>query len=63
MLIWLLLNGRSGVKGVGDAEPPKEQKTKEIAEGQARVLPEHLPSVTEHTTRAFESIYDERKSK
>lgn len=63
VLIWLLLNGRRGVKEVGDAEPTKEQKTKELGEGQARVLPEPMSSVTEHTTRSFEPIYSERKSK
>jgi hypothetical protein len=63
LLIWLLLSGKRGVKEAGDAEPTKEQKTKELAEGQARVLPEPVPSVTEHTTRAFEPIYSERKSK
>ena len=30
---------------------------------QARALTEPVPSVTEHTTRAFEPIYTERKSK
>ena len=29
----------------------------------ARALPEPVPSVTEHTTRAFEPIYNERTSK
>ena len=63
VLIWLLLSGRRGVKEVGDAEPPKGQKTKGLGEGQARVLPEPVSSVTEHTTRAFEPIYSEPKSK
>lgn len=63
MLIWLLLNGRRRVKEVGDAERPKEQKTRELREGQARVLPEPVPSVTEHTTRAFEPTRSEQTSK
>jgi hypothetical protein len=63
LLIWLLLNSRRGVKEFADAEPPKGQATKELDAAQARVLPEHVPSVTEHTTRAFEPIYSERKSK
>jgi hypothetical protein len=33
------------------------------AEAQARALPDPAPSVTEHTTRAFEPIYSERKPK
>jgi hypothetical protein len=41
----------------------KEQTTKELDASQARELPEHLPSVTEHTTRAFDPIYNERTSK
>ena len=58
----LLLKGKSSVKDVGDARPAKDQKTQELVEGQARALPEPVPSVTEHTTRAFEPIYSERKS-
>ena len=41
----------------------KGQATKELDAAQARVLPEPVPSVTEHTTRAFEPIYTERTSK
>ncbi len=63
VIIWLLLNGKRSVKEVGDAEPPKEQKTKELGEAQARALPEPVATVTEHTTRAFEPTYSERKSK
>ena len=63
VLIWLLLNGRRGAKGVGATEQLKEHTTREIEERQARMLPEPVPSVTEHTTRAFEPIYSERKSK
>jgi len=40
--------------------PAKEQTTKELYEAQARVLTEPAPSVTEHTTRAFDPIYTER---
>jgi hypothetical protein len=41
----------------------KEQTTKELNGAQPRVLREPVPSVTEHTTRAFEPIYNERTSK
>jgi hypothetical protein len=41
----------------------KNQATKELDAAQAQVLPEPLSSVTEHTTRAFDSIYSERTSK
>ena len=63
VLIGLLLKGRRGAKEAGDTERLKEQTTKELGEAQARVLSEPVPSVTEHTTRAFEPIYSERKSK
>ena len=63
VLIWLLLNGKRRAKEAGDAERLKGQKTKELGEAQARGLAEPVPSVTEHTTRAFEPIYSERKSK
>ena len=59
----LLLRGKRGAKESGDAARAKEQDTKELNAAQARVLPEATPSVTEHTTRAFEPIYNERKSK
>ena len=39
----------------------KEQATNELDAAQARVLPEARPSVTEHTTRAFDPFYTERK--
>ena len=38
-----------------------EQVTNELDAAQTRVLPEARPSVTEHTTRAFDPIYTERK--
>ena len=63
VLIRLLLKGKRGAKEAGDTERLKGQRTKELGESQARVLPEPVPSVTEHTTRAFEPIYSERKSK
>jgi hypothetical protein len=37
------------------------QATNELDAAQARVLPEHRPSVTEQTTRAFEPSYRDRK--
>jgi hypothetical protein len=63
VLIGLLLRGRRGAKEAGDTERLSEQTTKELGQAQARVLPEPVPSVTEHTTRTFEPIYGERKSK
>lgn len=63
VLAWLLLSGKRGAKEAGDAGRQKGQTTRELGEAQARVLPEPVPSVTEHTTRAFEPVYSERKSK
>ncbi len=63
VLIGLLLKSRRGARGADDAARPEEQTTRELREAQARVLPEPVPSVTEHTTRAFDPIHSERKSK
>jgi hypothetical protein len=63
VLIGLLLKGKRGAKGAADAGRPKEQTTRELGEAQARALHEPAPSVTEHTTRTFDPIYSERKSK
>jgi hypothetical protein len=63
VLIRLLLKGKRSAKEAGDTEQPKEQTTQELGGAQARVLPEPASSVTDHTTRSFEPIYNERKSK
>ena len=39
----------------------KGQGKNELETAQARALPEPMPSVTEHTTRAFDPIYTDRK--
>jgi hypothetical protein len=61
--IWLLFSRNRSAKEISDASPSKNQATKELNAADVRVLPEPLLSVTEHTTRAFEPIYSERKSK
>ncbi len=63
VLIGLLLKGKRGATQAGDAKRQKEQTTEEVGEAQARALPEHMQSVTEHTTRTFEPVYSERQSK
>jgi ligand-binding sensor protein len=63
VLIGLLLKGRRGAEGAGDAGRSKEQTTSELGEAQARALSEPVPSVTEHTTRILEPVYSERQSK
>jgi uncharacterized membrane protein len=61
VFIWQLLRRKRGAEETGDTALSKEQATKELEAAQARVLPEAMPSVTEHTTRSFEPIYRERK--
>ncbi|SRR5713226_7674233 len=59
----LLFRRKRGTEEAGDAVQLKGQATKELDAAQARVLPEPVPSVTEHTTRAFEPVSHERTSK
>jgi hypothetical protein len=63
VFVRLLLRRRRGTEEAGDTVLLKGQATKALDSAQARVLPEPVPSVTEHTTRAFDSIYNERTSK
>jgi hypothetical protein len=60
VFIWQLSRRKRGTEEKGDTAL---SNTKELDAAPALVLPEHVPSVTEHTTRAFEPIYSERKSK
>lgn len=63
VFIWQLLRRKRGAEETGETAISKGQATKEPEGTQARVLLEPMPSVTEHTTRSFEPIYSERKSK
>ena len=63
VFIWQLLGRKRGTEKTAYTMLAKEQATNDLYEAQQRVLPEPMPSVTEHTTRAFEPIYSERKSK
>jgi hypothetical protein len=56
---WQLLLRKRGAE-TGETSLAKNQTTKELDAAQARLLPEHMPSVTEHTTRTFEPIFIER---
>jgi len=64
MLIWRLLRRDRHARAASAPAPPSEQTTKELDAARARALPGGMPppSVTEHTTRAFEPVYTERKS-
>jgi hypothetical protein len=61
VFIWQLFRRKRGDDEKGTL--PTKHATKELDAANARVLPEPIPSVTEHTTRAFDPIYSERKSK
>ena len=63
VFIRLLLRRKRGAEEAGDTAHLQGQATRELDAAQARVLPEPMPSVTEHTTRAFDPIYPERISK
>jgi hypothetical protein len=63
VFILQLMRRKRGAEGTGETALSKEQATKELDAAQSRVLTEPVPSVTEHTTRAFDPIYSERKSK
>lgn len=59
----LLLRRNRGVEETGETAPGKQQATNELDAAKARALPEPGLSVTEHTTRAFAPVYNERTSK
>jgi hypothetical protein len=63
VLIRRLLQRKRGTEEASDNVILKGSATTELDAAQARVLPEPVPSVTEDTTRTFEPIYSERKSK
>jgi len=63
VFIRLLFRRMRGSEETSIAGQLKGQATKELDAVPHRVLPEPLPSVTEHTTRAFDPIYNERTPK
>src|SRR6266550_5912697 len=62
VFIRLLLRRNRSVE-TSHTSPSKEQVTNELDAVHARALSEPVPSVTEHTTRAFAPIHNERTSK
>ena len=62
VLLRLLLRRRQTTEKTSYTLQGKGQATKELDAAQARVLPEPVPSVTEHTTRVLDPIYNERTS-
>ena len=63
VFIRLLLRRKRGAEEASDTLLLKGQATREPDAAQTRVLPEPMPSVTEHTTRTFDPIYPQRTSK
>ena len=63
VFIRLLFRRKRGGDEASDTVLSKQQSTNELDAAHARVLPEPMPSVTEHTTRAFDPIYTDRTSK
>jgi hypothetical protein len=61
VFIRLLLRRTRGAQATTVAKLSSEQATNELDPAQPRALGEGMPSVTEHTTRAFDPIYTERK--
>ena len=62
LFIRLLLRNRA-TSETNDKTLAKQQETNELDAARPRALHEPIPSVTENTTRAFEPIYHDRKSK
>jgi hypothetical protein len=63
VLIGLLLRRKKAPKDVSSPDRLKDHTTNELSEARVRMLREPVPSVTEHTTRAFDPVYTEPKSK
>jgi len=63
VIIRLLFRRQRGSNEAGETGLLKGQATRELDAAQPRGLPETVASVTEHTTRAFEPLYNERTSK
>ena len=58
-----LLQHNRNAKLRGAAPLLKDQTTKELGDARERLLPEPTLSVTDHTTRTLEPVYNQRKSK
>ena len=62
VFVWLLLRRKRGAEQERETMVSKRKATTELDATQPRALPDPLPSVTEHTTRAFDPAYNERIS-
>lgn len=62
VFVWMLLGRKKAAKGAGGTEQLKKQTTNELSEAEARMLPEPVLSVTEHTTRTLEPVGSPHKT-
>ena len=63
VFMWQFVRRNRGGEETGNTALSKKQATNELDVAKARALPDHMPSITEHTTRTFDPIYRERESK
>ena len=60
-LVAMIIRQLSRMANVNQQKPPivtqTPQMTGELYQPRPGALPEHMPSVTEHTTRAFDPVY------
>jgi predicted amidophosphoribosyltransferase len=63
VFIYLLFSARKSARQRFLSEEFIQNTTKELRESHTPMLSEPMPSVTEHTTRAFEPIYREHELK
>ncbi len=61
VLIFMFFSGKKTARQLISGSRLKEQKMKELEEGSIPLLPEPVHSVTEHTTRAFEPVFNKQK--
>ena len=62
VLLCQLLFRKRSTEGLSDTKRVKRQTTKELNEAKARMLPEPVSSVTEHTTRSLEIVDSDRQT-
>jgi hypothetical protein len=59
LITQLLRSQKRASTGVDEKRSLPQPTTKELEGAQARALPDPVPSITEHTTRAFEPAFIE----
>ena len=62
VFIWLMVRAKNAAREAPKLTQSRELTTNELGERQVGALPEHVPSVTEQTTRTLEPVLREHKS-